>query len=102
MKHESTLTRDMILDELYYTAGVGAALAMEKGLIELKYAKKYLVRVHYFRLAKNGYTYNEIKSMLGKKYGMSFSQIEKLIYGKDFIAINTRIKAFDQYNAQRI
>jgi len=54
----------------------------QKGEDEQALAKKWLVKQHYFRMARTGRTYTDIKYELSVKYGLSVSSIEKLVYRK--------------------
>ena len=56
--------------------------SVEVGLIGEREMKQQLVRHHYSEMAKQDMTYKVIKEKLGKRYGMSISAIEKLVYRK--------------------
>jgi len=50
------------------------------GLLPANSAKKWLVRALYFKYAKSGRTYLDIKLDLSVEYEISVSAIEKLVY----------------------
>lgn len=68
--------------EIKELLGVDADWIMRVGLLSRTEARKWLVKQHYFRLARTGRTYADIKYELSEKYGMSVSSIEKLVYRK--------------------
>jgi len=55
---------------------------IDVGLIGEKEIIKALVRKEYDEMAKQGKKYKDIKEELSKKYGISISSIEKLMYRK--------------------
>ncbi len=72
----------ILSQEITALTGVEAEKLMEIGLVEPKQAKKWLVRHHYYTLAKTGRTYTDIKYELSDRYGISVSSIEKMVYRK--------------------
>ena len=56
--------------------------AVEIGLAGEKELKRVLVKKDYEDMAKRGIMYKQIKQELSKKYGVSISWIEKLVYGQ--------------------
>lgn len=75
-------TKDLIIGEIEQLAGIDARQLIEKGLITLQHAKKWIVKQKYFQLAKTGRTYTDIKYELSIGYGISVSSIEKMVYRK--------------------
>jgi hypothetical protein len=55
---------------------------VEIGLVNEQQMKRILVKHEYEELAREGIKYKEIKARLSKKYDVSVSWIEKLIYRK--------------------
>jgi len=55
---------------------------IDVGLIGEKEIIKALVKKEYEEMAKQGIKYKDIKAELSKKYGISVSSIEKLMYGR--------------------
>lgn len=55
---------------------------IDVGLVGEKEIVKALVKKEYEEMAKQGEKYKDIKAELSKKYGLSISSIEKLMYRK--------------------
>ena len=75
-------SKDLILDEIQQLTGIDAEKLFEIGLIHANHARKWVVKEKYYRLARTGRTYTDIKNELSDEYGISVSAIEKLIYRK--------------------
>ena len=75
-------TRDLIIEEIEQIAGIDARQLLEKGLLTLKQARKWIVKQKYYQLARTGRTYTDIKYELSIDYGISVSSIEKMVYRK--------------------
>lgn len=69
-----------ILAALLQKEGIEARRHMELGLLEEKAAKRWLVKQRYWRMAREGQSYAEIKRELSDQFGISISSIEKMIY----------------------
>ena len=76
------ISKESILEEIRDIAGVDAGSLMENGLITQEHARKWLVKQKYYRMAKTGRTYTDIKNELSDCYGLSVSTIEKMVYRK--------------------
>ena len=72
----------LLADKVHKTFSIDVVPAMEIGLFGEQQIKKVLVRHEYAELAKQGIKYKEIKARLSRKYAVSVSWIEKLVYGK--------------------
>ena len=72
----------LLADQVQKTFRVDVVPAIEIGLFGEQQMKKALVRYKYDELAKQGIKYKEIKARLSRKYGVSVSWIEKLVYRK--------------------
>ena len=83
-RKEVKLTESELLlaDRVQKTFRVDVVPSIEIGLFGEQQMKKALVRHEYDKLAKQGIKYKEIKTRLSRKYEVSVSWIEKLIYGK--------------------
>jgi hypothetical protein len=71
-----------IINEIKELSGIDITASLRTGLIRPGDATRWLVREKYYRLAKTGRTYTDIKLELSGLYGISISSIEKLIYRK--------------------
>jgi hypothetical protein len=71
---------EILAMEILETMGIDVKPAVCSGLIGLKEMKRTLVKYHYEKMAKGGKKYKEIKMDLSKKYGLSVSSIEKMVY----------------------
>jgi len=76
------VSKDLIIGEIKEIAGIDAGRLFEMGLIPEEHAINWVVKQKYFRLAKTGRTYVDIKNELSVEYGVSVSKIEKLVYRK--------------------
>jgi hypothetical protein len=56
--------------------------SIEIGLVGEREIKRVLLKREYEDMAKDGMKYKDIKVLLSKKYGLSVSMIEKLVYGQ--------------------
>ena len=83
-RKELKLTESELLlaDKVHKIFSIDVVPAMEIGLLGQQQIKKVLVRHEYAELAKQGIKYKEIKARLSRKYGVSVSWIEKLVYRK--------------------
>ena len=72
----------LLSDKVQKVFQVDIVPAIAIGLIGEQQMKKVLVKYEYETLSKKGIKYKEIKSKLSKKYGVSVSWIEKLVYRK--------------------
>ena len=83
-RKEQKLTESELLlaDKVQKTFQVDVVPAIEIRLFGEQQMKKVLVRYEYDELAKHGIKYKEIKARLSRKYGVSVSWIEKLVYRK--------------------
>ena len=68
------------LDKMLQSEGIEAKRYIEIGLLDEKAAKRWLIRQRYWRMAREGRTYSDIKQELSVEFGISISSIEKLIY----------------------
>ncbi len=75
-------SQDLVLNEIQQLTGVNVGQLFDIGLIPAYHARKWLVKQKYYRLAKTGRTYTDIKLELSVEYGVSVSMIEKMIYRK--------------------
>ena len=78
-KKTSKMERQKLIEALQ-NEGIEAKHYLEIGLIEEKTAKRWLIRRHYFQLAKDGRSYTDIKYELSELFEISISSIEKIIY----------------------
>ena len=73
--------QDAIIKDVFKHIGVDISYLVAEGLLHINDARNWLVRREYFSLDEQGeMTLTKIKQILSKKYGMSISCIEKLIY----------------------
>jgi hypothetical protein len=75
-------SKDLILGEIQQLTGIDAEKLFEIGLIPANHARNWIVKQKYFKLAKTGRTYIDIKYELSLDYGVSVSTIEKMVYRK--------------------
>lgn len=71
---------ELLAAEILETMNLDVKEVVDSGLIGVKEMKRQLVRFYYHKMAKEGKTYKEIKGVLSKRYGLSVSSIEKLVY----------------------
>ena len=69
-----------IVEDLRFHFGIDVEEIINAELLPIMVAKKWLVRQLYFKEAKTGRTYTDIKLDLSVEYDISVSMIEKLIY----------------------
>ena len=69
-----------IVEDLREYFGLEVENLVMVGLLPPDSAKKWLVRALYFKHAKTGRTYMDIKLDLSVEYNISISAIEKLVY----------------------
>ncbi len=89
--HGSAQNKDVMLDgeeellanEIFETMNIDVKQAVDTGLIGIREMKRQLVRHYYEQMAKEGKKYKDIKVELSKRYGLSVSSIEKLVYRKN-------------------
>ncbi|MBL7113694.1 MAG: hypothetical protein ISS19_17275 [Bacteroidales bacterium] len=74
-KHEQK-----IVEDIREHFGLEVENLIRMGLLPQVSAKKWLVRALYFKYAKTGRTYLDIKLDLSVEYNISVSAIEKLVY----------------------
>ena len=75
-------TKDLILEEIKELAGIDAGQLLENGLLTEDHARKWVVKKKYFKMAKTGRTFTDIKNELSDCFGLSVSSIEKMVYRK--------------------
>ena len=75
-------SKDLILNEIQQLTGVDAEKLFDIGLIPAIHARNWVVKEKYYRLAKTGRTYTDIKYELSEEYKVSVSMIEKMVYRK--------------------
>ena len=73
---------DKIAEEIQELTGFDAQKLMDLELLHPLDARKWLVKKKYYAMSDGKKTYTEIKDELSKKYGMSVSTIEKMVYRK--------------------
>jgi len=81
-KREFSLSEEEItlVTEILETMGVDLNEAVGLKIIGVKEMKRRLVKWHYGVMSGNDIAYKTIKEQLSKRYGMSVSSIEKLVY----------------------
>lgn len=74
--------KEMLVQDIQELSGFNVRPMLEKGLISLTEARKWVVKEKYMRMASSDdrSTLTDIKYELGEIYGMSVSAIEKMIY----------------------
>ncbi len=77
-----TEKEELLASEIFETMNLDVRQTVHAGLVGEKEMKRQLVRFHYQEMAKQDMTYKEIKGKLSKRYGLSISAIEKLVYRK--------------------
>ena len=75
-----TLSEARMATEILEVLKIDVKPSVEVGLIGEREMKRQLVRYHYREMAKQDMTYKVIKEKLSKRYGLSVSAIEKLVY----------------------
>ena len=80
----------LLADKVHKIFKVDVVPSIEIGLFGEQQMKKVLVRHEYSELAKKGIKYKEIKVRLSKKYEVSVSWIEKLVYRKTPLSGSSR------------
>lgn len=71
----------LIIQDILKHYGIDICYQVAIGLLHICDAKNWLVKQEYQRLYSTGnYTYKEIKDLLSKRYDISVSCIEKIIY----------------------
>lgn len=73
---------DKIAEEIQELTGFDAQKLMDLELLHPLDARKWLVKKKYYAMSDGKKTYTKIKDELSKKYGMSVSTIEKMVYRK--------------------
>lgn len=71
-----------IVEDIRKEFGLDVCEVIEKGILNPKEAKMWLVKQLYYKWAKENRTYSEIKNELSDLYDISVSSIEKMIYRK--------------------
>lgn len=69
-----------IVDDIRIHFGIDVEEVVKLNLLPAGVAKRWLVRALYFKWAKSGRTYTDIKLDLSVEYDISISAIEKLVY----------------------
>jgi hypothetical protein len=71
-----------IIKDIWANYGIDISYLIAVGMLHIDDAKNWLVRNEYERLYKSGdfKTYTEVKEYLIKRYDISLSSIEKMIY----------------------
>ena len=71
-----------IIKDIWTIYGIDISFFISVGMLHIDDAKNWLVRKEYERLYKTGdfKTYTEVKEYLIKRYDISLSSIEKMIY----------------------
>jgi hypothetical protein len=72
--------KEKLIRKTIALSGMNPEPFIEKGIINLKELRNWIVKGEYYQRAKSGKTYTEIKHELSEEYGISISSIEKLIY----------------------
>ena len=75
--------KQQIVDEIQREFGIDLTEVIQKGILDPYDAKKWLVKQLYYKLSKEDRTYTVIKKELSKRYNISVSTIEKMMYKKD-------------------
>ena len=75
-----TENEEMLVSEVLDKLNTDIRESIEIGLVGEKEIIRVLVKKDYEDMAKDGMKYKDIKEQLSKKYGVSISWIEKLIY----------------------
>ncbi len=73
---------ELLANEVLDKYNVDIKDAIDIGLVGEKEIKRALVKKEYKEMAKQNMTYKVIKAKLSKRYGLSVSSIEKLVYRK--------------------
>ena len=81
-----TENEEMLVSEVLDKLNTDIRESIEIGLVGEKEIIRVLVKKDYEDMAKEGMKYKDIKEQLSKKYGVSISWIEKLVYRKTFSA----------------
>ncbi len=72
-----------IIKDIFSLYGIDISYFVAMGLLHIDDAKKWLVKMEYFRLYRDeGYSYRQAKEILRDRYGMSVSSIEKMVYNQ--------------------
>jgi hypothetical protein len=71
-----------IIEDYRKEFGIDVESMIALGILDLQDARKWLVKRLYYRMAKEGRTYTDIKYELSERYDISVSVIEKWIYRK--------------------
>ena len=69
-----------IVEDIRNQFGIDVEDVVKNEILPTGVAKKWLVKARYFKEAKSGRTYTDIKLDLSVEYDISVSAIEKLIY----------------------
>ena len=69
-----------IVDDIRIQFGIDVEDVVKNEILPTMVAKKWLVKARYFKEAKSGRTYTDIKLDLSVEYDISVSAIEKLVY----------------------
>ncbi len=80
MDRELTEKEELLISEIFELMNMDVKQAVVTGLVGEREMKRQLVRFHYQEMAKQDMTYKVIKGKLSKRYGLSVSAIEKLVY----------------------
>jgi hypothetical protein len=73
---------ELLANEVLDKYNVDIKDVIDIGLVGEKEIKRALVKKEYEEMAKQNMTYKVIKAKLSKRYGLSVSSIEKLVYRK--------------------
>jgi hypothetical protein len=72
-----------IVDDIRNHFGIDVEDIVKNEILPTMVAKKWLVKSLYFKEAKSGRTYTDIKLDLSVEYDISVSAIEKMVYRGD-------------------
>jgi len=72
--------KQRLITETIAHIGMNPEPFIEQGILPLKQLRNWIVVQEYYKRAKTGRTYTDIKLDLSEEYGISISTIEKLIY----------------------
>ncbi len=73
---------ELLANEVMDKYNIDIKGSIDIGLVGEREIKRVLVRKEYEEMAKQNMTYKVIKAKLSKRYGLSVSSIEKLVYRK--------------------
>ncbi len=76
------LIKTNIVEDIRKEFGLDVSEVVEKGILNQREARKWLVKQLYYKWAKGNRTYTDIKYELSDLYDVSVSSIEKWVYKK--------------------